>query len=47
MWMQHELTLAAKPRGFHLVTREVLTGLPGLESACCTCFCATRPPACR
>ncbi len=31
MWMQHELTLAAKPRGFHLVTREVLTGLPDLE----------------
>lgn len=31
MWMQHELTLAAKPRGFHLVTREVLAALSGLE----------------
>ena len=30
MWLQRELTLAARPRGFHLVTREVLAGLPEL-----------------
>jgi len=29
-WIQHEITLSAKPRGCHLVTREVLTGLPEL-----------------
>lgn len=28
MWVQRELTLQAKPRGFHLVTREVLAELP-------------------
>ena len=27
MWQQQDITLAAKPRGFHLVTREVLAGL--------------------
>ena len=30
MWLQRELTLAARPRGFHLVTQEVLAGLPEL-----------------
>jgi secondary thiamine-phosphate synthase enzyme len=28
MWLQRELTLAARPRGFHLVTREVEEGVP-------------------
>jgi secondary thiamine-phosphate synthase enzyme len=31
MWAQHELTLDPRPRGFHLVTREVVQQLPGLE----------------
>lgn len=31
MWAQHELTLDPKPRGFHLVTREVVEQLPELE----------------
>lgn len=31
MWIQHELTLEARPRGFHLVTREVLAGVPELR----------------
>jgi secondary thiamine-phosphate synthase enzyme len=30
MWHQREITLAARPRGFHLVTREVAQGLPEL-----------------
>jgi len=30
MWLQRELTLAPRPRGFHLITREVLAGLPEL-----------------
>jgi secondary thiamine-phosphate synthase enzyme len=30
MWIQREITLAPRPRGFHLVTREVLAELPGL-----------------
>jgi secondary thiamine-phosphate synthase enzyme len=28
MWVQREITLRARPRGFHLVTREVLEGIP-------------------
>jgi secondary thiamine-phosphate synthase enzyme len=28
MWTQRELTLEPRPRGFHLVTREVLGALP-------------------
>ncbi len=31
IWLQSEVRLAPRPRGFHLVTREVLTELPGLE----------------
>ena len=31
IWLQEEITFEARPRGFHLVTREVLNGLPGLE----------------
>jgi secondary thiamine-phosphate synthase enzyme len=30
MWLQRELTLEPRPRGFHLITREVLAGLPEL-----------------
>jgi secondary thiamine-phosphate synthase enzyme len=30
VWIQRELTLEARPRGFHLVTREVLAGVPEL-----------------
>ena len=32
MWVQRHITLAAKPRGFHLITREILTQLPELGS---------------
>jgi secondary thiamine-phosphate synthase enzyme len=32
MWLQRELRLAPRRRGFHLVTREVLDGLPELGS---------------
>ena len=28
MWLQREITLEARPRGFHLVTREVERALP-------------------
>lgn len=31
MWLQRELTLEPRPRGFHLVTREVLSQLPELQ----------------
>jgi secondary thiamine-phosphate synthase enzyme len=30
MWLQREIELRARPRGFHLVTREVLEQLPEL-----------------
>src|SRR5689334_22713618 len=30
-WIQREMTLKARPRGFHLVTREVLAQLPELR----------------
>ena len=30
IWVQEEIHLAPRPRGFHLVTREVLDGIPGL-----------------
>jgi secondary thiamine-phosphate synthase enzyme len=30
MWLQREITLRPQPRGFHLVTREVLEALPEL-----------------
>jgi secondary thiamine-phosphate synthase enzyme len=30
MWLQRELVLDPHPRGFHLVTREVVAGLPEL-----------------
>lgn len=31
MWIQREITLKARPRGFHLVTAELLHGLPELR----------------
>jgi secondary thiamine-phosphate synthase enzyme len=31
VWLQREIELAARPRGFHLVTREVLEALPELR----------------
>jgi secondary thiamine-phosphate synthase enzyme len=31
MWLQRELTLEPRPRGFHLITREVLAALPELN----------------
>ena len=32
MWIQSEITLRPRPRGFHLVTDEVLDGVPQLRS---------------
>ena len=29
-WIQEEVALGARPRGFHLVTREIETGVPGI-----------------
>ncbi len=31
MWMQKEITLAPKARGFHLITQEILEQLPELQ----------------
>jgi secondary thiamine-phosphate synthase enzyme len=31
MWAQREIELEARPRGFHLVTREIVAALPELE----------------
>ena len=31
MWVQREMTLRERPRGFHLITRDVLEALPELE----------------
>jgi secondary thiamine-phosphate synthase enzyme len=31
MWLQREIDLEPRPRGFHLVTREVVSALPELE----------------
>ena len=31
MWITRDLTLAARPRGFHLVTEEVVDALPDLR----------------
>ena len=30
MWVQREIALEPRPRGFHLVTREVVSALPEL-----------------
>jgi secondary thiamine-phosphate synthase enzyme len=32
MWLQREITLPGRPRGFHLVTGEVLSALPEIGS---------------
>jgi secondary thiamine-phosphate synthase enzyme len=32
MWIQKRIELTARPRGFHLVTREIVDGVPELES---------------
>ena len=32
MWNQTEIELEARPRGFHLVTREVTSGVPQMEA---------------
>ena len=31
MWIQREVTLRPRPRGFHLITRDVLEAVPELE----------------
>src|SRR3954465_2823707 len=31
MWVQREVTRRARPRGFHLITRDVLEALPELQ----------------
>jgi secondary thiamine-phosphate synthase enzyme len=31
MWLQREVTIAQRPRGFHLITGEVVEALPELE----------------
>jgi secondary thiamine-phosphate synthase enzyme len=32
VWIQQEVTLRSRPRGFHLVTDEILAGVPELSS---------------
>ena len=32
MWIQNQITLRPRPRGFHLVTEEVVEGMPELRS---------------
>ena len=32
MWIQQQVRLRARPRGFHLVTDEIVDGVPGLAS---------------
>ena len=31
MWVQREITLRPRPRGFHLITRDVLEAVPELR----------------
>jgi secondary thiamine-phosphate synthase enzyme len=31
MWLQRQITLEARPRGFHLVTREVIEAVPEIQ----------------
>jgi len=41
MWLQREISLRARPRGFHLVTEEVVGELPemrGLQVGLCHLF---------
>jgi secondary thiamine-phosphate synthase enzyme len=35
MWIQQEILLATKPRGFHLITSEILSALPKLSTIDC------------
>jgi secondary thiamine-phosphate synthase enzyme len=35
MWTQQEFLLSAKTRGFHLITQEILTALPMLNTVDC------------
>ena len=32
MWIQKEIQLKARPRGFHLITSEILRGIPELRN---------------
>jgi secondary thiamine-phosphate synthase enzyme len=32
MWVQREITLRARPRGFHLITRDVLEAMPEIAA---------------
>ncbi len=32
VWIQHEIELRARPRGYHLVTSEILDAVPEIES---------------
>jgi secondary thiamine-phosphate synthase enzyme len=32
IWLQEEIRLDPRPRGFHLITREILDAMPGLDS---------------
>jgi secondary thiamine-phosphate synthase enzyme len=32
VWIQHEIELRARPRGYHLVTAEILDAVPEIES---------------
>ena len=32
MWIQNEIRLSPRPRGFHLITEEVVAGVPELRS---------------
>jgi thiamine phosphate synthase YjbQ (UPF0047 family) len=50
MWYQQTLTLSAKPRGFHLVTDEVIgqsATCRGSKRVCCICCFSTRQPLSR
>ena len=38
MWIQKEFKLAAKPRGFHLITSEVLAAIPDINQIDCGLF---------
>ena len=35
MWLQQELTLSAKKRGFHLITEEITQALPAIRTVNC------------
>ena len=35
MWLQQELLLSAKKRGFHLITEEIIQALPALKNIQC------------